>query len=964
MTTFNAGAIEASLALGRTSWTRDLKKTKAEIAQLAKTSIDIVVDLADASARASMESLQASLAEFDASEYTPDVDVATAAASAALDVLDQRLDALDRRAVQVMVYAETINAEIALSNLEGNYLNVLDKDGVTIDVDTKIDTADLDALEARLNDFETNTYEARLSLDAESVADDLAVLSLQLEAANTNLDIGVNVDDEVAKGQLIELATFINAIGLAKLNIDVEVDGYSTAIAQLATLEAQAFAVGNVDPSIDVDVDRDLLSDLVGDSGSGGGGGGYFGLLKIILYAILLLSPLLAAATGALTATIIALGAAVAGAAGSVAVLAGGLVGLVQRFKDTDPSDYTPQMQAFADAIDAVKDAYNGFLDQIEDAGFTLMADALQLVADILPTLAPLFNETAEMFGGVLDGIRNFVESPEYDEMLDFFGGFGVDMLESFLQIGGNLLRFFGRLFQAIEPFARDLMSGLEDVTEGWMEWADDLENNESFQLFVENAMEYGPMVLDLLGSIIQAFINIGRALEPLAGPLIQGLIWFFDFIANMDPQVLTWLIVALAGLWFGFSILLPIISTIVGVVGGLVGVFGAALGPILLVIGVIAALVGIFIYLWETNDKFRDGVTDAWNAIWTTIEPIVTDLVNLIRDNWGPISKWAKDLWNDISSAVRDAMAIISMLTEVVLTNITFIWKHFGDDIMQVLTGAFQVIGALVRGFFGMLRETFSLIRNVMTGNWSGAWENIKNMARIGAQTLVGVIRGLGNILGGIFSAIGKFMISTWSSAIAAINRAAGNAADFVKEQFQRMMDFIMGIPGRIRAMASGMWDSMVDSLKDTINALIRLWNNLSFSVDIPDKIPGLPDSYEINTPNVSELAKGAYVDDEMLALIGEGADSEIVAPEPVLKQIVRDYSGADIDYGRMADAIVAALGYRITKDDLQNLMDSAGDINMPIDARSDADSATRLAAAIMYQIRRMKFGGRLANV
>lgn len=87
-----------------------------------------------------------------------------------------------------------------------------------------------------------------------------------------------------------------------------------------------------------------------------------------------------------------------------------------------------------------------------------------------------------------------------------------------------------------------------------------------------------------------------------------------------------------------------------------------------------------------------------------------------------------------------------------------------------------------------------------------------------------------------------------------------------------------VTGLGGTIRDKAAGMWDGIGSSFKSVINNMIGWWNNLSFSVDIPDKIPGLPDSFTISTPNIPFLADGGIVTQATLAVIGEAGPEAVI--------------------------------------------------------------------------------------
>jgi phage-related protein len=109
-------------------------------------------------------------------------------------------------------------------------------------------------------------------------------------------------------------------------------------------------------------------------------------------------------------------------------------------------------------------------------------------------------------------------------------------------------------------------------------------------------------------------------------------------------------------------------------------------------------------------------------------------------------------------------------------------------------------------------------------------------------------------------------------------IKAGAGKVVDFVKDKFNGVVDFFRGMPSRIASAVSGLWNGLSSGFRGVINDIIGWWNNLSFSLDIPDVIPGLPDSFSISTPNIPYLAAGGIVTRPTLAVIGEAGPEAVI--------------------------------------------------------------------------------------
>lgn len=972
MSTFNAGAIEATLALGRSSWTADLKKTQAEIQKLEQTSITIGVTLDTDNARVQMNNMEALLAHMDEKEYAPRLDLLVSDANEALSRFEARLEDLDRRTVRVGADVDAAAAIATLESLE-DLMDDIESDPINIDVEVRDAAArnDLNDIERQANRLDAMRVD--LQVGADTAGAEAAIADIEQRAAWLDHDpvtIAVKADVDDAMTGLIQVMSLGQIVESNGINIDVDVDGYGTAIAQLATLEAQVALLDGKDIDIDVDADDAVLKGLVG-SGSGGGGGGRLGLLRMLIYAIILLSPILTVALSSGTAAIVAFAGAVSGAVGPLAVFTAGIVGLIMRYNELVESGEAlpPHMQAFSDAIDGVKDAWNTFLDAIEVPAFDLMTDAVNLLAGVIPTLSPLFLATAEMLDGVLASVQGFVNSSEYNEMIDFFSTHGVDMLESFLVIGGNLILFFGRLFDAISPFTEKMMQGLEDLTASWAAWADELDENEGFQNFMEHAEKYGPMVLDMLGSLLAALLAIGDALEPFAGPMLEGLTFLFDTIAEMPTEVLTVFIGALAGLWLGLNVLGPIVTTIIPLLSALAGVIGAISAPVWITIAAIVAI-GAALYLaWTQSEDFRNNVKEIWEDLKTTVSEIVADIKAAIEENWGPMKEWAKETWEEISGAVRDALAIVKIHVTNTIQLIKMIWQNFGDDIIQFTKGSFQIIAGIFRGMIQILGGIFKTIRGLLTGDWKMMGEGLKQIGRGFITAIVGMFRGFMSQGQAIWSAIGKVLSAAWSATMTNLKGLWNGFKSWATgkwNEFKGLFD--------VKISVGDIFGSIKDKFKDVINTIIGWWNGLSFGIpgwDPPGPGPKIP-AITISTPNIGYLAKGGYITDPGLFMVGEGGEPEIVAPESKMIEIVREYGGgsSNIDYGMLGRAVAYALSevlgslrVKMDSEDLDLILSRAG-ASVKVDAGTNPDEVVRrMVSGISFELRRMGFGGK-ANV
>jgi hypothetical protein len=95
-------------------------------------------------------------------------------------------------------------------------------------------------------------------------------------------------------------------------------------------------------------------------------------------------------------------------------------------------------------------------------------------------------------------------------------------------------------------------------------------------------------------------------------------------------------------------------------------------------------------------------------------------------------------------------------------------------------------------------------------------------------------------------------FMKVTWDK----IKEMAAAAGDWIKEKWVAMIDWFKGLPGRIAAAVSGLFDGLKTAFKNAINWIIGKWNDFKISIRLPKILGGR--TLTINTPNIPTFHDG----------------------------------------------------------------------------------------------------------
>lgn len=292
------------------------------------------------------------------------------------------------------------------------------------------------------------------------------------------------------------------------------------------------------------------------------------------------------------------------------------------------------------------------------------------------------------------------------------------------------------------------------------------------------------------------------------------------------------------------------LVGTLVVVFGGLAGVLytvSAAMRAYLVITKATAAVTGAYraakqaLVFWTYSEQAA-----TLRATASTIAHKVAVVASSVAMKAAALASkaWAAATWL-VNVALKAVMAnpIVFLLSALAIGLVVAYKKS--ETFRRIVNAAFHAVGAAAKAAFGFVVRVATGAFQWIKGNW---------------PKLLAILTGP---IGIAVLVIAK----NWDK----IKAGASRVKDWIVDQFNAVVGFFRSIPGRISSAASGMWDGIKNSFKSAINTIIGWWNNLSFSINIPDGIPGLPDSFSINTPNIPYLARGTASFGGGLAVVGE---------------------------------------------------------------------------------------------
>ena len=529
--------------------------------------------------------------------------------------------------------------------------------------------------------------------------------------------------------------------------------------------------------------------------------------------------------------------------------------------------------------------------------------------------------------------------------------------------VGKNAMSGFLALMNASEGDIDKLSGAIDNCNGAAQNMADIMNDNLEGQLTIlksqlqELAISFGEILLPAVKSIVsflQGFINV---LNSMPDGMKQTIVTIALVAAALGP-----VLIIIGKVISAVGTIMTIVPKLAGVIKTVQGAFAALnatmlANPIVLIIAAIAALVAAFIYLWNTNEEFRQfwinlwedikeiaiTVWEAlkaffsaaweaikataetiWNALatfftglWEGIKNTFTTVVNAISTflttMWNTIKTVAETVWNAISTFFTTIWTAIKTVVTTVVTAISTFLTTAWNTIKTTITTVLNAIKSVFETIWNAIKTAITTVVNGIKNTITTVWNNIKS-------TVSNVMTALKNAVSTAFSTMWNGIKSTVSGIYNTIKSGFDNAVNFIKNlassAFSWGADIINGIVNGIKSCIGKVKDA-VCSVADTIKSFLH------FSV--PDEGPLT--EYENWMPDfMSGLAKGIEKSKSMVTDAVSGLAADMVINPQVNAGQMAMAGGGSVSSADLS-SLVSAI-----REGVSGMNGGGGDIVIPV--------------------------------
>ncbi len=228
-----------------------------------------------------------------------------------------------------------------------------------------------------------------------------------------------------------------------------------------------------------------------------------------------------------------------------------------------------------------------------------------------------------------------------------------------------------------------------------------------------------------------------------------------------------------------------PVVDTIAGIVArigsGLQGLGEQAAGPLGQFTGTV---VGALESLAQVGLRTMEGL---WNRLvegWLSIEPLIAPAIDNIGRLLGQIGQGA----------------------EVVLNQVEKFMRQHGDEILAIVESTWGATSTLIKVSMDTALSIVRGILKVLSGDWQGGWEEVKQIPERAWDTILQGARHAGlALLRAVrlgMAAVGEGMETAWYGIRDATLRALHDMVEGLKRKLNEGIDAVEGFVGNVSAL------------------------------------------------------------------------------------------------------------------------------------------------------------------
>lgn len=354
----------------------------------------------------------------------------------------------------------------------------------------------------------------------------------------------------------------------------------------------------------------------------------------------------------------------------------------------------------------------------------------------------------------------------------------------------------------------------------------------------------FGGSIEKLKSSLDVLTTSLGSIIAEYLTPVIEKIQGVIDMFMAMDEETKKQ-IVTIAGIVAAIGPVLLVggkiisgIGTIVSAMGTVATFIGGTLipaitaisAPVLAVVAAVAALAAGFVYLYKTNDDFRNKVNE---------------LVSGIKENFGQMIETIKPALDELFTTIKTIVGELVEVFKQFMKAAEPVFEFIATGIAGVINGVMQAATPIINAVNSIIKMVSSVVKglfSLLTGDFKGFASNMKDALKSMLDAIKSLLEAKLAFFKGIFETFGdglgakamqwgidmisnliegiKSMIDRVGDAISDVADVIASFIHFSEPDQGSLANFNSFMPDMMRQMASGITKGipMVENAMDNL--------------------------------------------------------------------------------------------------------------------------------------------------
>lgn len=225
-------------------------------------------------------------------------------------------------------------------------------------------------------------------------------------------------------------------------------------------------------------------------------------------------------------------------------------------------------------------------------------------------------------------------------------------------------------------------------------------------------------------------------------------------------------------------------------------------------------------------------------SAVFSAVGDALGKLVEIIQnfDLSSFTSAFSGGTFETIKTSISGVIAAFANFGQQIWPLLQALAQHFApvfQGMLSIVSTVFETIWHVIQGVLDVIGGIIQTFTGLVTGNWSQAWDGIKQIFSGVWEAIKGIITGALDLVKGYISTALEYVKAIWGNAWNAVSNALSGAwsgiRNAVSSGISSVVSFVRSLPSRALGALAGIGSRLYGAGRDLIQGFINGITNMA---------------------------------------------------------------------------------------------------------------------------------------